>query len=72
MNPLTRNQVAENEAEVLAALRKRLERRGAARELADLLGASESYISQIRQRKTIPPKVAYALGYRRVVRWEKM
>ena len=72
MNRLRRNQVAENEAEVIEALRKRLERRGAARELADLLGASESYISQIRQKKTVPPKVAYALGYRLVVRWEKI
>jgi hypothetical protein len=69
---LSREPVAENEDEVVAALAKRLKRRGAARELAELMGASEAYVSQCRRRKTVPAKLAYLLGYRRVVRWEKM
>ena len=66
-----RDQLAENEAEVRAALDKRLKRKGAAREMDEMLGLTESYISQMR-KGPVPPKVAYGLGYRRVVRWEKL
>jgi transcriptional regulator with XRE-family HTH domain len=68
-----REQVAENEAEVRAALRRRLAVKGSARKLAVLLGLTEAYISQLKRGQgPVPPKIAYVLGYERVVTWRKI
>lgn len=71
-DPLGRDPVPDNDDLVRAALSRRLRRRGAAREMAALLGVTEAYLSQLRRRGTVPPRVAYLLGFRRVCRWEQI
>lgn len=73
MNAPFASDAIEGEAQVRAALTARLERRGAAREMADNLGVSEPYISAIKNgTRAMPPKVAHFLGFRRRCRWERL
>lgn len=68
-----RDAEAENEVEVRSALDKRLSERGAAKEMASFLGVSEAYISSVRNgHRAVPPKIAFLLGYRRRIWWEKL
>ena len=53
------------------ALRRRLQPRGAAKALAEQLGLSTAYLSQMKGGdKPVSPRVAELLGYRRTIQWE--
>lgn len=62
-----------DEADVRAVLQARLAEHGASTALAQELGVSRAYISQVRKgQKPISPRLAELLGFRRVVLWEKL
>jgi len=64
---------AANNTELVAMLKARCEGHGASRIFAHQAGVTESLVSQILNGKQkMGPKVAKALGYRRVVRWEPL
>jgi transcriptional regulator with XRE-family HTH domain len=63
----------ENEEAVLDALRRRLKVRGAARQIADAAGVTTALLSMIKGGRRRPNlRVAEALGFRRVVRFERV
>lgn len=68
-----RDHRAENENEVRDILKERLSRRGAAKEMATSLGCSDPYLSLVKNGvRPLPQKIAAMLGFRRVIRWERM
>ncbi|MDB5663417.1 MAG: hypothetical protein JWN59_1755 [Sphingomonas bacterium] len=64
------NEVIEGDAEVLAALRDRVRRRGESKRFAHEAGLSAGAISQIARGYRPPSEsVARALGFRKISRW---
>jgi transcriptional regulator with XRE-family HTH domain len=62
----------ENEDEVLAALHRRLAVRGGAQQLAEAAGVTRALLSMIKSGRRRPSlRIAEALGFRRVVRFER-
>ena len=65
--------IADNNEEVVAALRARTLGRGEAKRFAHELGVTPQMLSQVLNgQKTPPESMAKALGFRRVVRWERI
>jgi hypothetical protein len=65
--------MADGADQVRAELQRRTRRRGSAKRVAYELGISTSHLSRIASGSLAPPEhVASALGFRRVIRFERV